>query len=293
VIIYDELGWAVDRELYDALLPGMAAQPNPLLLAVSTVGPIQAGVLWELFEAAKRGEPWVRLIYRTENDSPLITEAFLESQRAQLPPHVYAREHCNLWGEGSAAFATDADWQRATMDNPTLDRSEGPCYLFCDLGWTHDETAIAVAKPVEGAVAIVAQRQFRGSQAQPVSFAAVREEIEALRTTYGVRDMQIESPQGVGLAQELGAEVLHPTAESNRERWGALYQALKAGTVKLPPDPILRRQLLTLTIQESATGWRVVDVPSIHQDRAVAVAGALWMARAQKCTGGAGLVSFW
>jgi hypothetical protein len=47
----------------------------------------------------------------------------------------------------------------------------------------------------------------------------------------------------------------------------------------LPPDPILRRQLLTLTIQENATGWRVVDVPSIHQDRAVAVAGALFMAK--------------
>ncbi|MGD0574692.1 MAG: terminase large subunit [Anaerolineales bacterium] len=279
LVIMDELGWVPDHSLFDALLPGMAARPNPLMLAVSTVGPIQAGPLWELFEAGKRNDPWVRLIYVTENLSPLITEAFLESQRGQLPPHIFAREHQNLWGEGSGAFATDADWKRATEDDPTRDGDLGPCYLFCDLGWVHDETAIAVAKPADGAVAIVAQRQFRGSQVRPVSFAAVQTEIETLRAAYHVRGLQIESPQGVGLAQELRAEVLHPTAESNRERWGALYQALKAGTIRLPPDPILRRQLLTLTIQENATGWRVVDVPSIHQDRAVAVAGALFMAK--------------
>ena len=71
---------------------------------------------------------------------------------------------------------------------------------------------------------------------------------------------------------------LHPTLKSNQERWGGFYKALKGGTVRLPPDAKLRRELLTLTIEERAVGWRIQDVPSIHNDRAVAVAGALFLA---------------
>ena len=75
----------------------------------------------------------------------------------------------------------------------------------------------------------------------------------------------------------LATEVLHPTAKSNQENWGALYTALKNGTVDLPNDAKLRQQLLTLTIHTTQSGWRVEDVPSIHNDRAVAVAGVVGM----------------
>lgn len=282
---FDELGWAVSRDLFDTLSAGQAAQKNPLIFVTSTVGPVKAGILWELFEQARSGNKSLYLDYRTENLNPLVSAEYLERERALLPPHVFAREHMNLWGEGSDVFCTEADWQKAIENgDPRRDSDPGPCFLFCDLGWVHDETALAVGRRDNNKrVQIVHLETFKGSQSHPVEFAAVEDRIVELSEKLSVKRARIESPQGVALSQALNlrgvsAEVLHPTAKSNQENWGALYTALKNGTVELPNDAKLRQQLLTLTIRTTQTGWKVEDVPSIHNDRAVAVAGVVYMA---------------
>lgn len=284
LICYDELGWAFGRDLFDTLSAGQAAQENPLIIVTSTVGPIQSGVLWELFELARSGDSTVRLIYHQDNLSPLITPEFLERERAILPASIYAREHENRWGAGSDAFCTLPDWERAIgYGSPLKSHDSGPCGAFLDLGWVHDETALAVGRRgPEGRAEIVALETWQGSQARPVAFTDVERRLLELVAQLGIKRLTIESPQGVGMAQRLNlagvtTETLHPTAVSNRENWGALYAALKDGSVSLPNDAKLRRQLLTLTIESKATGWRVVDDPTIHNDRAVAVAGVVRM----------------
>lgn len=285
-ICYDELGWAPDRELFDVLSAGQAAQPNPLILVTSTVGPVKAGILWELFELARAGDPSTLLIYHTENLSPLVTEEYLERERALLPPAVFSREHLNLWSEGSDVYCTEQDWQRATSDgDPRRLDDPGPAFAFVDLGWAHDETAIAAVKRNHGKTAVLALDIFQGSQAHPVKFDAVEKKLAELAERLHIRRMVIESPQGVAMAQRLSiqgvnTQVLYPTAKSNQEHWGALYTALKSGLVMLPDDAKLRRQLLTLTIKNTPTGWKLEDVPSIHQDRARAIAGAVHLAGA-------------
>jgi hypothetical protein len=282
-VSYDELGWAVSRELFDTLSAGQAAQKNPLTFVTSTVGPVKAGILWELFELARAGNSSIYLDYRTENLSPLVTKEYLDRERALLPANIYAREHMNLWGEGSDAFCTEEDWQRAIANgDPRRSADEGPSNLFCDLGWVHDETALAVAKREKERVKVIGLETFKGTQSHPVQFSAVEGKIIELAGTLNIKRARIESPQGVAMAQRLNvsglaAEVLHPTARSNQENWGALYTALKNGTVDLPNDAKLRQQLLTLTIVTTQNGWRVEDVPSIHNDRAVAVAGVVAM----------------
>jgi hypothetical protein len=283
---FDELGWAVSRDLFDTLSAGQAAQKNPLIFVTSTVGPVKAGILWELFEQARQGNKSIFLDYRTENLNPLVSAEYLERERAILPPHVYAREHQNLWGEGSDVFCTEADWTRAIENgDPRRMSDPGPSFLFCDLGWVHDETALAIAKREGGRIQVIHLETFKGSQSHPVQFAAVENRIAELAERLTVKQARIESPQGVGMSQSLNlrgvsAEVLHPTSKSNQENWGALYTALKNGTIELPNDAKLRQQLLTLTIRTTSTGWKVEDVPSIHNDRAVAVAGAAYMAGA-------------
>lgn len=285
MICYDEMGWAADAELFHVLSAGQAAAIDPLMLITTTVGPIRDGMLWELFQAHEAGDPSIRLIYETVNKSPLITEEFLEKQRRVLPAPIYAREHQNLWGEGSDVYCTAEDWERALEGgDPRRDADPGPCVLFVDLGWVHDETVIAVAKREDDRAVVVALEVFKGSKAAPVRFAAVESKIGELIEAFNVKHVVIESPQGVALSQRLKfpgvkVEVLHPTAKSNQERWGRLYTSLKNGSVWLPKDSILRRQLLTLTIKVLAAGWKVVDVPSIHNDRAVSVAGAVYMIR--------------
>jgi hypothetical protein len=283
-LLYDELGWAISAELWETLSAAMAAQANPLTLVASTVGPIQAGPLWRLFEAAERGDPSVRLIYYTENFSPLISSEFLEQQERNLPSFVYAREHLNQWGSASDVFATLEDWKRCTLEgDPIREADDGPCFLFADLGLVHDLTAIAIAKNTDSGVDIVHLETFQGSQDNPVQLDAVQSRIEHLGKIFNLKSVEIESHQGIFLSQKLSIPyceitTLHPTIKSNQERWGALYTSIKNATVRLPRDRNLRKELLTLTIEERAVGWRVIDVPSIHNDRSVAVAGAVFLA---------------
>lgn len=284
LVLYDELGWSLSRDLFDTLSAAQAAQSNPLLIVTSTVGPVMAGILWDLFELARVGSPGVKLIYKQENLSPLITQKYLDRERAILPGVVYAREHENRWGEGSDAFCTEADWKTAIGDSsPLRHKDAGPCWIYVDLGWVHDESAIAVVKTEGEKIAVVALECFQGTHAHPVEFRAVEDKLRDLAKRFHATKVIIESPQGVASAQNLGrlgldVEIKYPTAKSNAEHWGALYTALKAGQIHLPDDARLRRQLLTLTIKNTATGWKVEDVPSIHQDRAVAIAGAAYAA---------------
>jgi phage terminase large subunit-like protein len=48
VVIYDEVGWAKDDELFSSLLAGQASVEDPLCLVISTVGRRQSGPLWTI-----------------------------------------------------------------------------------------------------------------------------------------------------------------------------------------------------------------------------------------------------
>jgi phage terminase large subunit-like protein len=53
VVLYDEVGWARDDELFASLLAAQASVADPLLLVVSTVGRRKTGPLWQLKELAE------------------------------------------------------------------------------------------------------------------------------------------------------------------------------------------------------------------------------------------------
>jgi phage terminase large subunit-like protein len=48
VVLYDEVGWARDDELFSSLLAAQASVPDPLMLVVSTVGRRKTGPLWTI-----------------------------------------------------------------------------------------------------------------------------------------------------------------------------------------------------------------------------------------------------
>jgi phage terminase large subunit-like protein len=61
VVLYDEIGWARDDELFGSLLASQASVLDPLMLVASTVGRLKSGPLWrirELFEQ-EQAEPSV------------------------------------------------------------------------------------------------------------------------------------------------------------------------------------------------------------------------------------------
>jgi hypothetical protein len=56
VIIYDEVGWARDDELFASLLAAQASVADPLMLVVSTVGRRRTGPLWQIKALAEAGD---------------------------------------------------------------------------------------------------------------------------------------------------------------------------------------------------------------------------------------------
>jgi len=56
VILYDEVGWARDDELFSSLLAAQASVADPRLLVVSTVGRRRTGPLWQIKTLAEQGE---------------------------------------------------------------------------------------------------------------------------------------------------------------------------------------------------------------------------------------------
>ena len=300
IVLEDELGWTIDDgALYQVLAVAQAAQVNSLTLVTSTVSPVMDGPLWDLMNS---NDPHVGILYRQDNPSPLVTEELLRLNEELLPPTIFAREHRNEWVEGGDTFATEADWQRATSrGDPIKPFSKGPCYGFLDLGWTHDESVLAIVQDNGelGTTDVIHLETWKGSQSKPVHLPAVRDRVSELIEQYGIKHLQIESPQGVSMAQELSeikytkVDFLHPTSATNAERYGAFYRALKDGGVRLPDDPLLRRQMLTMTIRQTTGGlnWKVEDRPDIHNDRVVACAGALYLVtvagkKTTKFTGG-------
>jgi phage terminase large subunit-like protein len=53
VIVYDEIGWAKDDELFASLLAAQASVHDPLFVVVSTVGRRKSGPLWTIKQMAE------------------------------------------------------------------------------------------------------------------------------------------------------------------------------------------------------------------------------------------------
>src|SRR5262249_12826573 len=109
VILYDEVGWARDDELFSSLLASQASVTDPLMLVVSTVGRSKTGPLGRVKELAESGDGHTFWHYRSSNASPLVTAEFLARQKRLLMPQQYSREHENAWVDGADAFVTAAD----------------------------------------------------------------------------------------------------------------------------------------------------------------------------------------
>ena len=289
LVCYDEIGWARDDELFASLSAAQASVPDPLFLVTSTVGASRFGPLWSLAEMADAGAPDIFYYHTADNPSPLVTERYLEQQRRMMHPIRFAREHLNTWSEGADNFishdlletAYAEGWRQQSEAVPDANH-----YAFVDLGLVRDATAIAVThrRRDDGMVVLDALRTFRGSRSQPVRVHTVVDTVARLSEAFRLELVRVESPEGgeavVQALQEKGvrAEVLRPTVKTQQEAWGGLLSLFQNERIVLFRHDELRRELLNLQIKNTVTGFKVFDPGGIHQDHALALAGAALLA---------------
>jgi phage terminase large subunit-like protein len=124
VVLYDEVGWARDDELFASLLASQASVADPLMLVTSTVGRRKSGPLWTIKTLAEGGDPNVFWAWSGANRSPKVTQRFLDQQRRLLMPAQFSREHQNLWIDAADSFTTAA-YVDAAMGHNWTDQPRG------------------------------------------------------------------------------------------------------------------------------------------------------------------------
>lgn len=174
-VVYDELGSAPNRDLYDALDTATGARDNPLLLAISTQAAADHHVFSELIDYGMRvqsgdiDDPSFHLsLYAAPQDAdPFEMEAWTaanpalgdfrsledvkrQAGQARLVPSkesAFRNLILNQRVSATARFIHKAEWDRcnATVDLQALSGRE--CYGGLDLSGSRDLTAFVLVFP--------------------------------------------------------------------------------------------------------------------------------------------------
>lgn len=177
-VVYDELGSAPNRDLFDALDTATGARENPLMLAISTQAAADHHVFSELIDYGLRVQsgdivdpsfhlslhsapadvdPFSMEAWRAANpalgDFRSLDDVERQASQARLVPSkesAFRNLILNQRVAASTRFIHKAEWDRcnALVDLPSLEGRE--CYGGLDLSGSRDLTAFVLVFPGEG-----------------------------------------------------------------------------------------------------------------------------------------------
>jgi len=281
--------WPAEQalEVLRALRPAMATQPNAMLIIISTVYS-QSG---PLFEAYRRhyghADPHVLFALATSQQlNPTLPDAFIAAELAR-DPAAAAAEYLSQFRTDLAAFLDAALIDGCTRSGPRElplalhSPTGGPVSHHVGLdvsGGRGDATSCAVARRVGDRVVVAAVRRWPS----PHDPLTVAEQVAEFAKPYGCTSAiadQYAAEFATSTYRKAGVALV--PAEVNRsEAYLHFLPLLASGRVELPPDPVLRAELLALERRTGRAGGRdVVDHPPHgHDDVSNAVALACYAA---------------
>ncbi len=260
-----------DVEIIAALRPALATLGGKLVALSSPYA--RRGVLWESYR---------RHFGRV---SPvLVAQAPSMTMNPTLPQRVIDDAMKDDAARASAEYLAQFRTDIASLIDPTLIEQatrpkpkelppvKGVSYQgFTDpAGGGQDEFTVAIGHRDGGVVVVDAVRGLRGSPAE------IAKEHATLLKSYGIRKVTGDRYAGRWPRDEfLRWGIRYEIAELDRS---ALYleflAAINSGTVELPPDAQLARQLAALERRTGRSGRDMIDhPPGGHDDLANAVAG--------------------
>lgn len=183
MVVYDELGSAPNRELYDVLSTSMGGRANPLFLAISTAGYDRHSILWELYthaqkvrENPKLDPTFLPIIYEAPMDADWTDEKvwkkanpalgdfrsledmrILAARAKEIPAqeNAFRRLYLNQWTEQSSRWLQMSTWDTCkTAQRRLIGR---PCYVGMDLSATQDLTALVAVFPDDDGFDVLAR----------------------------------------------------------------------------------------------------------------------------------------
>jgi hypothetical protein len=276
----DEDAAEPDREILNALRPGMATCPGALLLAISS-------------PYARRGELWRAYERHFGKDGDVLvwqapTRAMHPAVPQELIDAAAVEDESSALAEYGAQFRRDVESfvSREAVEAAVIgDRAELPPdrhrheYLgFVDAagGSGQDSMTLALAHAEGERVVLDVLREVR----PPFSPDAVCADFAAVLREYAVARVRGDRYAGSWPASRLAAHGIRyePSERTKSEIYAAFLPLLNSGRVELLDDPRLKRQLLGLERRTARGGRDSIDhAPRSHDDLANAAAGALVM----------------
>ncbi len=280
--ILDELAfWGADAdEVLRALRPGMASQPQAMLIAITTAYS-QRGPVYETFRRSYgKEDPRVLVVKATTRDlNPNIDEAFIAEELARDPAAAAAEYLAEFRSDLEALFdqhLIDGLIRPGPRELPRLlhlpDGTPVEYVAAVDVSGGRQDAAAAAVAFVDGTtVRVAACRRWPA----PHDPAHVAQEVAAFLSAYGLATAAADQ-YGAELARTIYADagVALATADHTRsEAYLHLLPLATTGRLELPDDPTLRGELLSLERRVGRTGRDSVDhPPGAHDDLANAVA---------------------
>ncbi len=174
-VVYDELGQAPKRDLFDALDTAMGARAEPLMLVISTQAPddlaplselidygqrVQAGEIEDpsfhltLYAAPADADPWDEATWYLANPAlgdfrskPDVARQAAQAQRIPSKEAAFRNLILNQRVAAETRFLPISEW-RACGGDVDDERLYGrPCWAALDLAATRDLTALVLAFP--------------------------------------------------------------------------------------------------------------------------------------------------
>jgi hypothetical protein len=290
VAVVDELafftatdGRPTDVEMLRALRPSLATTGGKLVILSSPYA--QAGALWELHRRHYGRDDSMTLVWQaTAPDmNPSLPGDYLERMRED-DPEAYRSEVLGEFRTGVSAFfepgALDACVVPGRRELPPAD---GVRYrAFVDpSGGSKDAFTAALAHRDGERIVIDAVRAW----APPFNPSGVVDELANLLQSYRISMVTGDRYAGEWPREQFRSrDIGYRTSDLDRS---ALYlemlPSVNAGTVELPDDSNLLKELRGLERRRGTAGRDRIDHrPGQHDDRANAVAGAVFLIAARK-----------
>ncbi|MEI6724615.1 MAG: terminase large subunit [Actinomycetes bacterium] len=294
----DEVHVHKSHALIEAMLSGMVAREEPLLIAITTAGPDRKGVLWEMLHGAEGFTSWPKqpntyvywqgaadeddghdpAVWRAANPASWITDEMLKRQHEKLPFTSFERYHLNRFPARGIHRAFDAAVWDAMSETPCI-VAAGSVMLGADASFSRDTTAVVLDQVDGDGFHNVAAWIFRSEDGSPIDRSAVMATIVDLARTYEVERMVCDRSYFVLEMLQLANEFGIPVEEypQNNPRMAAafdsLYSLVTNGRLRHGGDPGLREHILNSALQETPYGPRLTKMTDSQKiDAAVALA---------------------
>lgn len=207
MIVYDELGQAPNRNLFDALDTAMGARAEPLMMVISTqaasdLAPmselidyglkVKAGEIQDasfhltLHSAPEDADPWCRMTWKLANpalgDFRSLEDVRRMAEQAKRMPvkeSAFRNLILNQRSSGEAMFIPRSEWTACGAPVDLASLKGRTCFAGLDLGGARDLTALVLVFPDEAGAFDVVPLFF-------VPEEGLKDREHAERTPYGV-----------------------------------------------------------------------------------------------------------